>query len=43
MKRDRERFLTLGFDELLTKPIDTQTFGAVVETFLARKFARATE
>jgi two-component system cell cycle response regulator DivK len=31
MEGDRERFLAMGFDSYLSKPIDTRTFGATVE------------
>jgi CheY-like chemotaxis protein len=33
MEGDRERFLALGFDGYLSKPIDTRTFAATVEGF----------
>lgn len=36
MPGDRERLLGSGFQGYLSKPIDTRTFGAVVETFLER-------
>ncbi len=34
MPGDRERLLSIGFQGYLSKPIDTRTFGAAVETFL---------
>jgi CheY-like chemotaxis protein len=34
MPGDRERLLGSGFQGYLSKPIDTRTFGAVVESFL---------
>jgi two-component system cell cycle response regulator DivK len=34
MEGDRERFLAMGFDGYLSKPIDTRTFAAVVESFV---------
>jgi len=42
MPGDRERLLGSGFQGYLSKPIDTRTFGAIVETFLDRG-ARAEE
>jgi two-component system cell cycle response regulator DivK len=36
MPGDRERLLGSGFQGYLSKPIDTRTFGAVVESFLQR-------
>lgn len=36
MPGDRERLLGSGFQGYLSKPIDTRTFGAVVESFLER-------
>jgi two-component system cell cycle response regulator DivK len=36
MPGDRERLLGSGFQGYLSKPIDTRTFGAVVESFLDR-------
>lgn len=37
MRGDRERFLALGFDGYLEKPIDTRKFGPDVEAFLGRR------
>jgi CheY-like chemotaxis protein len=37
MRGDRERFLGLGFDEYLPKPIDTSTFPGVVARCLQGK------
>jgi CheY-like chemotaxis protein len=34
MPGDRERLLGIGFQGYLSKPIDTRTFGATVESFL---------
>jgi len=34
MPGDRERLLGIGFQGYLSKPIDTRTFGAIVESFL---------
>ena len=34
MPGDRERLLGSGFQGYLSKPIDTRTFGAVIESFL---------
>lgn len=34
MPGDRERLLGLGFQGYLSKPIDTRTFGAIVESYL---------
>jgi len=42
MPGDRERLLGSGFQGYLSKPIDTRTFGATVESFLDRG-ARAEE
>ncbi len=36
MPGDRERLLGSGFQGYLSKPIDTRTFGAIVESFLER-------
>jgi CheY-like chemotaxis protein len=36
MPGDRERLLGSGFQGYLSKPIDTRTFGAVIESFLER-------
>jgi CheY-like chemotaxis protein len=36
MPGDRERLLSSGFQGYLSKPIDTRTFGSVVESFLER-------
>ena len=35
MKGDREKALEAGFDEYVTKPIDTRTFPALVKQILA--------
>ena len=35
MPGDRERLLGIGFQGYLSKPIDTRTFGAAIEAFLA--------
>jgi two-component system cell cycle response regulator DivK len=35
MPGDRERLLSIGFQGYLSKPIDTRTFGAAIEAFLA--------
>jgi CheY-like chemotaxis protein len=37
MPGDRERLLGSGFQGYLSKPIDTRTFGAIVEAFLFNK------
>jgi CheY-like chemotaxis protein len=34
MPGDRERLLSIGFQGYLSKPIDTRTFGAAIESFL---------
>ena len=34
MPGDRERLLSIGFQGYLSKPIDTRTFGAAVESYL---------
>jgi CheY-like chemotaxis protein len=34
MPGDRERLLGIGFQGYLSKPIDTRTFGAAIESFL---------
>jgi two-component system cell cycle response regulator DivK len=34
MPGDRERLLGIGFQGYLSKPIDTRTFGAAIETYL---------
>jgi CheY-like chemotaxis protein len=34
MPGDRERLLSIGFQGYLSKPIDTRTFGAAIETYL---------
>jgi CheY-like chemotaxis protein len=34
MPGDRERLLGIGFQGYLSKPIDTRTFGAIVESYL---------
>ena len=34
MPGDRERLLGIGFQGYLSKPIDTRTFGATIESFL---------
>jgi two-component system, cell cycle response regulator DivK len=36
MPGDRERLLGIGFQGYMSKPIDTRTFGSVVESFLER-------
>jgi CheY-like chemotaxis protein len=36
MRGDRERFLEIGFDGYLSKPIDTRLFGAEVESYLEK-------
>jgi CheY-like chemotaxis protein len=36
MPGDRERLLGSGFQGYLSKPIDTRTFGSIVESFLDR-------
>jgi CheY-like chemotaxis protein len=36
MPGDRERLLSSGFQGYFSKPIDTRTFGSVVESFLER-------
>lgn len=36
MQGDRERFLQLGFDGYLSKPIDTRTFASSIEAILSR-------
>jgi CheY-like chemotaxis protein len=33
MQGDRERFLEMGFDGYLTKPLDTRAFGPAIEAF----------
>ncbi|HEX9508716.1 MAG TPA: response regulator [Myxococcales bacterium] len=33
MQGDRERFLDMGFDGYLTKPLDTRAFGPAIEAF----------
>ena len=35
MPGDRERLLSIGFQGYLSKPIDTRTFGAAIESYLA--------
>lgn len=37
MKGDREKALQAGFDECVTKPIDTRKFPALVKQFLSRR------
>ena len=34
MPGDRERLLSIGFQGYFSKPIDTRTFGAAIETYL---------
>jgi two-component system cell cycle response regulator DivK len=34
MPGDRERLLSIGFQGYLSKPIDTRTFGAAIESYL---------
>lgn len=36
MEGDRERFLAMGFDGYLSKPIDTRTFVATIESFVRK-------
>ncbi len=36
MQGEKERLLAAGFDAYLSKPIDTRSFGAVVESFLVK-------
>lgn len=36
MDGDRARFLSLGFDEYVSKPIDTRAIGPLVDRYLAR-------
>jgi len=36
MEGDRERLLNAGFDGYLSKPIDTRTFGSVIESYLEK-------
>lgn len=43
MKGDREKALQAGFDEYVTKPIDTRTFPALVKQVLARSQHGPTE
>ncbi len=33
MQGDRERFLKMGFDGYVTKPLDTRAFGPAIEAF----------
>ena len=37
MRGDRERFLAMGFDDYLSKPIDTRKFGPDIEAHLVEK------
>ncbi|TAL24947.1 MAG: response regulator [Nitrospirae bacterium] len=37
MKGDRERFLKVGFDDYITKPIDTRILPGIVKNILAGK------
>jgi CheY-like chemotaxis protein len=37
MQGERERLLAAGFDAYLSKPIDTRSFGATVESLLQRR------
>jgi CheY-like chemotaxis protein len=39
MPGDRERLLSIGFQGYLSKPIDTRTFGAAIESYLKSKTA----
>ena len=43
MPGDRERLLSIGFQGYLSKPIDTRTFGAAIETYLKPGRRGATE
>jgi CheY-like chemotaxis protein len=37
MQGDRERFLQLGFDGYLSKPIDTRTFASSIEAVIGKR------
>ena len=39
MAGDRERLLATGFDGYVSKPIDTKTFGEIVESFIGKPSA----
>lgn len=39
MDGDRERLLRLGFDGYVSKPINTRSFGSVIESFIKKKGA----
>jgi two-component system cell cycle response regulator DivK len=43
MEGDRERFLAMGFDGYLSKPIETRTFAAKVESFATTRRLRQGE
>ncbi len=43
MKEDRERFLSVGFDGYLAKPIDIRAFPEQVRTFVLGATARPTQ
>jgi len=43
MEGDRERFLAMGFDSYLSKPIDTRTFAAAVEDLVTARTRRRGE
>ena len=42
MPGDRERLLSSGFQGYMSKPIDTRTFGAAIETYLKTSEAQGT-
>ena len=37
MRGDQQRFLAMGFDDYISKPIDTRTFGQDIEAHLVEK------